>query len=320
MADVVEIARFREYRDRTGEDRFAYEAIAAQLRRALASGHDVQLHVHPSYARATWDGRRWRQHYAEYDFARLSPPRMRDVLGAGRRLLEEVLRAVAPDYTCTVFRAGNWAMQPSRDAIEALIDAGIRIDTSVFKWGRRDAPVRFDYADAWSELVPWPASRADICRVDPASPLFEVPIYAERRWVGAFLTPQRLYRVVQSRLHRLGDGDAGAGRVTVTPGAPRGSRLRRALRLFGRHSWKLDFNQCTGGQLVAALRRAERKASGTAAPIPLVLIGHSKLFTRWNERSLKRLLDFVRRHPDRYGFGTFRDIALQPFQMPAATA
>jgi hypothetical protein len=42
----------------------------------------------------------------------------------------------------------------------------------------------------------------------------------------------------------------------------------------------------------------------------MVLIGHSKLFTRFNERSLKPFLRFVAERSDRFRFGTFGELDL----------
>jgi hypothetical protein len=310
MAEVAEIMRFREYQEQTGHDQFSATAIVAQLQRAVRSGHDVQLHVHPSYLRARWREGRWEQDYSSYDLARLGERRLSEIVRQGKAFLEEVLRPVKREYACTVFRAANWSMHPSPDIVRALIEGGISIDSSVFKYGRRDGLVRFDYAEAWSDLLPWPASAGDVCRRDPGSPLLEVPIYSERRWIGAFASPARLYRVVQSRLHRFepergrGDGAGGGG-----PGE-RASRLTGFRRWFGRHAWKMDFNQCTGRQLIGALHRAEAKARAVPYEVPLVLIGHSKLFTRANGRSLAPFLRHVRGHPDRFAFGTFADVDL----------
>ena len=87
MAEVAEILRFREHAVTTGRDQFGYEAIVGQLRRAVASAHDVQLHLHPSYCRAVYRDGRWQQDYASYDLARLGQIKCayqwRDVLAVG---------------------------------------------------------------------------------------------------------------------------------------------------------------------------------------------------------------------------------------------
>lgn len=84
--------------------------------------------------------------------------------------------------------------------------------------------------------------------------------------------------------------------------------------LLRRHPRKADFNQCTGLQLVGALRRAERAHGHRGIPLPFVMIGHSKTFTRINELSLIPLLEYVSRHPDRFGWAGFADFDLERFR------
>ena len=69
MADVAEILRFERHLDETGRDLFDYQAICNQLRKAVRSGHDVQLHLHPSYYGSRFVGGHLEQNFAEYDLA-----------------------------------------------------------------------------------------------------------------------------------------------------------------------------------------------------------------------------------------------------------
>jgi len=311
MADVAEILKFREYHEQTGRDDFHYEAIAGQLRDAVRRGHDVQLHVHASYLKARCEQGRWIQDWSEYSFADLPPTRVAEILKLGKDYLESLLRPVQADYRCDVFRAANWSMCPSKNAVRALLAEGFRIDTSVFKYGRRDGLVHFDYSNAYSELEPWRIDESDVCRRDDSGRLWEAPIYCERRGIAAFLSVNRFYRALQSRAHRFTQayGQPEGGNA---PAGPRPSALRRVLGLlFSRHAWKADFNQCTGRQLIRALRRAEKAHPSPAPGLPFVLIGHSKLYTRFNESSLEPFLTHVASRPDRFAFGVFADLPLQ---------
>jgi hypothetical protein len=306
MADVAEILKFREYRDQFGRDDYHYELIVAQLKDALQRGHDIQLHLHCSYFNARCEEGRWVQDWSEYNFAGLSEERLNEVVRLGKEFLEGLLRPSHPQYRCFVFRAANWAVSPSRNVVRALVNNGIEIDTSVFKYGRRAGMVSFDYTNAFSNLEPWPVAEEDICRRDSQGQLLEVPIYTERRWLGAFLTPQRLHRAWLSRRHRLIQTDA--------PGENNGLRKRNRLGRLGRllterHAWKADFNQCNGRQMIRALERAKTQSGHRHAKIPFVLIGHSKLFTRWNERSLQPFLAYVAANPSHYAFGAFDQLS-----------
>ncbi|MBL8612307.1 MAG: hypothetical protein JNL38_33510 [Myxococcales bacterium] len=324
MADVGEILKFKEYRDTTGRDRFDFGGIQRQLERAVTTGHDVQLHLHSSYFNATWDEAKgyWKQDYREYDLASLPYERLREMIATGKRFLEETLRAKAPGYECFAFRAANWSMHPSPDIVRALVECGLRIDTSVWKHGVYDDLVKFDYTRAHSDLVPWPVDASDVCRRDPDGKLFEFPIYTERQPIWVFLTANRVYRVVAQRLNPLPNPDAGAhgagpmggGGAPKGRGGPLGKLEKAAKMLLRPQPWKMDFNQCTGRQLVEGLKRVEARYGHPRHPLPFVLIGHSKTFTRLNERMLAPFLAYVKDNPDKYSFGTFADFDPEVFR------
>ncbi|MFO1497470.1 MAG: hypothetical protein U1G07_03565 [Verrucomicrobiota bacterium] len=296
MADIAEILRFKDYFEKSGRDDFHSAAILNQLRNAIRGGHDVQLHIHSSYFNATVQNGRWLQDWREYNFAGLPVERMNWMVRQCKEFLESILRPVNPTYRCFAFRAANWSVSPSENVVPVLINNQIAIDTSVFKYGRRDGLVSFDYSTAHHPLLPWRADPSDICRPHVDSRLWEFPIYAQRRWVGAFLTPHRIYRAMVGRFHRIADA----------PGGPKIKTRKRADRhwLLQKHAWKADFNQCSGRQLIRSLGVAEREIE-KGRHGPFVLIGHSKLFTRWNERSLDPFLKFVARRQSRCVFGTF---------------
>jgi hypothetical protein len=316
LADVAEILRFKQYAAECGRDDYHYEKIAEQLRRAIRGGHDVQLHIHASYFNAKHENGGWAQDWSEYDFAGLPPERLNEIVALGKDYLESLLRPVNPAYRCNVFRAANWSVSPSKNVVRALAANGFIADTSVFKYGVRRGLVNFDYSNAHDNLVPWRASEIDLCQQDPQGKLFEFPIYSENRRIGAFLTPMRIYRACVSRLHRFPKD--GSGPSAKGPGAAKRGPLQKISWALGKHAWKADFNQCSGRQLIRALERAEAAHTGNAAVLPFVLIGHSKLFTGLNERSLKPFLSFVARNPARFGFGTFGEFNLRDFTPAAA--
>jgi hypothetical protein len=303
MADVAEILKFREYKEHFGRDDYHYDAIVAQLRDAIRRGHDVQLHLHCSYFNARFVDGRWQQDWSEYNFAGLSEERLNQVIRIGKDFLEEELRPGDPDYRCYVFRAANWAVSPSRYVVRALVNNGFEIDTSVFKYGRRHGLVSFDYTNAPSHLEPWLVDEEDICRRKENGTLLEVPIYCERRWLGAFLSSNRFYRLNQSRHHRLKSAQPQTNGA-ASNGNPAGQLFSKVAMPFRKHAWKADFNQCTGRQLIQSLHRASGH-NGRTGELPFVLIGHSKLFTAANGRSVEPFLDDVRQRPAEYRFARF---------------
>jgi hypothetical protein len=311
MAEVAEILKFKEYKEKHGSDDFHYEAIVNQLKEAVKGGHDVQLHIHPSYVNAKYQDGCWIQDWDEYNFAGLPFERLDELTSLGKNFLEELLKPVKSTYECVAFRAANWAVSPSRDVVRALVKNGIRIETSVFKYGRRDGIVSFDYSNIPSNLVPWPADESNICQKNNASQLIEVPIYAEKRWIGAFLSKNRIHGARMTRKHpikNINDGKRASGQ----PKADWAKRILTKIALpFQLHSWKADFNKCTGHQLIQALERADAEHGGMSVDLPFVLIGHSKLFSQQNEDSLKPFLAYIVVNSKRFGFGTFGNMDFQ---------
>lgn len=306
LADIGEILKFKSHAEQTGRDDCHYELVAEQLRDAVRRGHDVQLHIHASYFNSKYEEGRWVQDWSEYNFAGLPPARLRELIKVGREFLEDLLKPVKPGYRCFVFRAANWSVSPSKQVVRALVDAGIQVDTSVFKYGQRRGLVNFDYSAAHSDLVPWRVREDDICSTDTGGALWEFPIYSEHRWIGAFFSLNRIRRACVGRMHRLPSTQRRQLALSADQSEARESKQQSGL-LFRKHAWKADFNQCTGRQLVRALKRAERTHVNGDDALPFVLIGHSKLFTRANEASLEAFLAFIRDHPDRFGFGTYAD-------------
>jgi len=304
MCEVAEVMRFRAHLEETSRDDFAYAEIERQLVEIVAADHDVQLHLHPGYLSARHRGDGWEFDPACNDFARAPAQLAHEAIRAGKAFLEELLEPVKPTYRCISFRSGGWSMQPSRNVVDALVSNGIAIDTSVFKYGVGRGEADFDYSRAPSRLVPWPVDPDEICRPKPGSRLIEFPIYAENRPLWSFATRARLERMLRVRHRRTGTT----------------ARKRRAPDLLRRHSWKADFNQCTGRQLIRALLRAEARYGDPSRTLPFVLIGHSKLFDARNEKKLAPFLAFASAHPDRFSFGTFADFDLESFRSDVPTS
>jgi hypothetical protein len=307
MADCAEIIKFRKYWEQNGQDDYHYVKIVEQLKRLIIRGHDVQLHLHSSYFNAKHDGHGWIQDWSEYNFARLEKSRAIEIVRMGKNFLESLLQPIDPNYKCKVFRAANWCVCPSKNVVEALVQNGIEIDTSVYKYGTREGLVHFNYEDAYSQFIPWRVDEDNMCKKGNNCSLFEIPIYSERRWIGAFATLQRFHRKIKSHSHPM---DKAADKSTNI--SRRIAKYPPKFLYFAskRHAWKADFNQCGRRQLIKALQRADKAYSHADVDLPFVLIGHSKLFTKYNEYCLRPFLSFVTKMPQKFAFGKFGDLDL----------
>ncbi len=317
MADVGEILKFKEYMEETGEDKFHFQEIKAQLQKAILGGHDVQLHMHSSYFKSVYKNNSWNQYWPEYSMADLPIERLNELISIGKKFLENMIREVKPDYECFVFRAANWSMVPSTNILRALKQNQILIDTSIFKFGQRNGRVTFDYTDAFSELLPWPASEDNVCNIDKDSTLLEVPIYCEQHHILNFITANRLYRVFQASFHK--HPKSNASEVPNDSAQSIGIVSKLKSLLLEKHALKMDFNQCTGKQLTNMMKRIERKFGALNYQIPVVGLGHSKIFTKANENSLAGFLKYVTRSENSCFFAVFNDFKLDELKEIASS-
>jgi len=313
LADVAEILKFKEYFDLYGEDKYYYQDIIKQLQYVILSGHDVQLHIHSSYFGAKYENGRWLQNWETYNLAELSYNKIYKIVKECKDWLESNIRTVKNGYKCNVFRAANWSMMPSKNIITALIDNKIKLDTSVYKYGKQSGIVNYDYTNASDSLIPWFVDENNVCKEDKNGKLLECPIYCENRYFFHFITLIRVYRMIRAKFHKHKVSKESSIKIKKS------SNIRNPIKklfkvLKTRHPWKLDFNQATGKQLINAIKRITDKYSDEKIDIPIVLIGHSKTFIKLNEINMKTFLKYLQKNNDKYSFSLFQDLHLENYR------
>ena len=166
--------------------------VAARMRQqwqdAARRGHDVQLHLHPSWlpelgARCeagTWS---W-----DWSLAKAAdyPGDLTQLIGKGKLLLEDTIRPIRPEYRTLVFRAGAYQVQPFDRLSEALARNQLIADSSVYAGGVSQER-GYDYRLAYSQGQPYFANPFDPqLKAPPAEcALVELPIFTFRpgaRW------------------------------------------------------------------------------------------------------------------------------------------
>jgi SAM-dependent methyltransferase len=128
-----------------------------QLRRAASAGHEVGLHLHPSWLPeldARRDGHEW-----WWDWSRAKADDYPGDLNELIRRCKDALEA-ATGMAVHTFRAGAYQAQPFRRLSAALVAAGIHTDSSVYRGGVSDER-GYDYSLAFSAADPYFASAYD---------------------------------------------------------------------------------------------------------------------------------------------------------------
>ncbi len=296
MADVAEILAFKRYYAKTGKDDFHVTDIESQLQDAIRRGHDVQLHVHSSWFNAKWDGKSWDQCIDEYNMAALQMERIDEMVGQCVDYLHDLLRPVKPDYKVWLFRAANWSMMPTESIYQVLLKHGITADTSVYKGGIQGGNVSYDYSEAYNCLLSYPADARNINHLAPTNQsetITEYPIYTEMRPFWSFISPIRVFRMIRAKFHR--HKHSAASQASKDSSINKSDNRHLSIKSFFRKSpWKMDFNQATGRQLIAAAKRIKGTRVEDRDIVDVIMIGHSKSFLPYNETTLEEFLKWAK--------------------------
>lgn len=200
-----------------------------QWREAIRRGHDVQLHLHPSWLPELGARRNGSSWYWDWSRGRVHdyPGEVGTLLRRCRERLESILREEDPDYSVTSFRAGAYEAQPFERLYRGLIEAGISCDSSVHAGGRREGR-SYDYSLAYSDRRPYYASRYDPQLLAPPAEaaIIELPVFAfERGRIWSFDRGQG--QVFADHLIRYSERELGERSSTGTQ--RRLDALRRSL-------------------------------------------------------------------------------------------
>lgn len=252
----VEVAEL-ELIDRTGTDP-AIDLVKHQIRNFFREDFELGLHLHPQWYNAQYKNGRWILDYSEYNLCALPRERIEQIVDRSIAYLRDLLGASS--FTPLAFRAGNWLFKPTRTAADVLAKRGIKLDSSVFKGGRRHQ-YGLDYRRALKNGDYWRfTDQADVPERKGA--LLEVPIFTQ-------MVP--FWRMISGR--RVNPQHIGIGG---------GQSLEQKLqRLFDflrfRHPLKLDFCCMTIDELTDMLDTVIKVDQQDPTSVrPIVAIGHTK--------------------------------------------
>lgn len=130
FVEVMQQRTFRCFQSEHPELKALADRWEAQVRDVYQRGHDIQLHIHPQWTRAEYQGGSWKLE-GEWSILDYSPEEADRLILEGKNFLEDILRPVDPDYRCLAFRAGAWCVAPSPHILSQLAKAGIILDASI---------------------------------------------------------------------------------------------------------------------------------------------------------------------------------------------
>nr|WP_316643919.1 hypothetical protein [uncultured Roseateles sp.] len=270
FVDVAYIAALRREMHKDAQLQKDHDQICRHIEQLAREGHEIQLHIHSHWEDCSWssngwqmDTRRYRLHdFDEADIARLACSYV------------SILRELAGPDHAYVYRAGGWVVQPFAKIRQALLAAGVRIDSTVFAGGQAEGNEHlFDFRSARRGNA-WRFDN-DPCSPDAGGDFIEVPI------ASIDVPPSFYWRFA---LHKkMGGSDTKAFGDGNAIGPSRSDLMKKMLRTTS-SVVSMDGYKST---LMETAYQQYRKA-GIA---DFVVIGHPKALSPFSLKHLDHFLD-----------------------------
>jgi hypothetical protein len=304
-AEVMQQLTFRSFQDRYPHLKDWADEWERVVTETFRQGHDFQLHIHPQWKGAVYDGKRW---ILPAPWSILEHPRadVARMITEGIKLLQGFLQPICSGYRCVSFRAGAWCIAPSEFMLDLLASHDIRFDMSIVRGISYSSPVQLDYRYAEEGFLPFYPDMRDARRIAagkkpivciPTACFPEGPLILLRR--DARRIANEFFTRNNSTPAKLAAANASGSTYhewesrTALP-----IRVLRRVCSYFTGRWLIsDLANLDYDQLVNMMRyiRAMARRSGAEA-VPVILANHTKNITEFSQ--IERFLDDIATAPD----------------------
>ena len=189
--------------ERTNRD---IQLIETQIKDIVRRGHRIELHLHPHWIDAQYNGDgTWNfQNYTHYALSSLGESVVINMFKEGTAYLNNLAQEVEPGYTICAFRAGGWAIQPFHKIKKGFLEANIKIDSSISygAYGKNQYSY-FDFLDAPNKVMY--RFEDDVCNEVADGRFCEIPISSFHRTIF-YRIIDKVHRILSKRLSPIADG------------------------------------------------------------------------------------------------------------------
>lgn len=260
-----------------------YRKICDQLNRLSRNGHELQLHIHPHWEDSSFDGKQWICDVSRYKLSDFTKEEILRIV----RTYSERLQEFTGVGAVRAFRAGGWCVQPFDRISEALSEAGITIDSSVFPGGHFNSrEYAYDFRTApnqsnWKfNLDPLLAEENGQFTEIPISSRIESPYFYWKLFL--------LGRIKPGYYRPIGDGNP----------MPAPGYRKKLLTQYTTQPVSVDGYNAS--RLNASLSQHEKKSAKQ-----LVAIGHPKALSPYSLDAIER---FIEEHKHKHRFCGYNTI------------
>lgn len=288
ISSFVDALEFQSIKDQfNSEDNCSsfrqYELVEPQIQRMCSGAHNIQLHLHPQWLDAQVIDKSWILDFSKWRIGDLSFNEIDRCIERGLAYLEPLTKGGRSQFT--TFRAGGWAIQPSTLVADALLNAGIYIDSTVapgcFNLGKGDW---YNFRSA-PKLPFWHFDQ-DVCCPASGGRFLEVPI-----------TTQNIGRVSHFKAIKESRGRTafpkGCQGTYNNPNSWWQNKIHKVCKIASMGRAMLDFSTMPAWALIDITKRHMSQFSDDAQAIPLVAIGHNKNFTNWSAEQFDLYLSWA---------------------------
>ena len=261
--------------------------ITNQLSKLSIQDHSIQLHIHPHWEDAIYNGLKWEFDYSRYTLSSFSKHEVSQIFKKYSSVLFDI-----SGKEVIAYRAGGWCVQPFSHIKKAMIENNISIDCSIYFGGKVNSITHsFDFTDA-PKSSSWRFSN-DPLVIDKNGTFFELPtshyhLSPFYYWKYAFIK-----KLGNKKHKKFGDG---VGLSMFSSGY---SQLIKALTKKSYSAVFID------GYRSIYLDKAFNRYINQPNNEYFVVMGHPKLFSSF---SLKKTEKFIRKYHNQYDFITINNI------------
>lgn len=274
FADVCSIEAYkREHPANDYPERFHDQIVEVMQR-----GHDVQLHIHPHWITARYDGQ-WvidPKTYRLHGFIenRAYGIDAEEIIDGGIRFLNDSLKPVNPNYLCYGFRAGGYCLEPKAELLKLLSKRGIMIDSSVAIGKKLITEAHFfDYKKEYRKLN-W----------DIGSGIMEIPIGSTKNDLIKRITPNSGFQ------HMKKEPAKGEGIGGTNP--PKPSAVKRLIHFMQNYK-EFGLENNSYKQLLYGLNVYRKKYDTDHGDAYVSIICHPKSMERTTMENMNVFLDKI---------------------------
>lgn len=268
FVDAAYLVRLNELKQNHTDIQTDFDEVTNLLKRVVAEGHDVELHIHPQWVSSEYVDGEWKIDAEHYKLADITDETADELFAAGCDLLEKITgkRPIA-------FRAGGFSAEPYEKLLRLMKNNGLSVDSSVYPGTIYQSPQQqYNYLDAEQGRIYRFSDNPVVENRDGSFfelPLSVYPVSPLYFWKLVF---QRLSK--QKNHERIGDG------VSV-------STANRTI--FKRLTRSENIHATIDESKISFLWKAFKKAQKRKDTV-FCVIGHPKLATEYSLSKLEKVL------------------------------